>query len=317
MPSTSELERIPAQSVCRAALQDHSGREAHPSSDLTVVVLAWNDAMTISACLDSVEDESRDCGLRVKTVVVDNGSSDGTAQLLDSWAQHHADVFVIHLATNTGTTRSRNLALRSCSSPYILLLDSDTVVQPGVFATLVADLQRCPDLGIVGPRLVSARGQVQCSCKRFPTLFTKLLKASRWSRLVMIGLRDEQYSWFTAGDSATTREPVSVDHVILAALMLRSEVIDTVGYLDERIFYSPEDVDYCLRAWLCAWGVGYDARVSVIHDAQRLAHRSWVFAFHMFRGMLYYFSKHHYMFSRKRLYRRIAVARSRRMGRLS
>jgi GT2 family glycosyltransferase len=231
------------------------------------------------------------------------------------WAQQQADASVIHLAANAGTTVSRNLALRSSNSKYICLLDSDTVLQPGVFAKLVEDLQKWPDLGIVGPRLVSAQGKLQCSCKRFPTLFTKLLKAAPWPGLAMIGLRDEQYPWFTTGYLTSTSEPINVDHVILAAWMLRSEVIGSVGYLDERIFYSPEDVDYCLRAWLSGWRVGYDGSVTVVHDAQRLAHRSRVFAFHMLRGILYYFSKHHYMFSRKHLYRRIDVAMSVRAGR--
>jgi GT2 family glycosyltransferase len=307
----SRLEEVRRHSVCNAASQSSCGVEARPSVDLTVLVLAWNAGATISACLASIQDEVQHSGLRVETIVVDNGSSDGTARILDDWELLQPDVCVIRLATNVGTTKSRNMALRSCNSKYVCLLDSDTVVQRGVFTALVDDLRRCPDLGIVGPRLVSTRGELQCSYKRFPTLVMKMLKALPWPGLAMIGLRDEQYELPTTASAGSTKEPVSVDHVISAAWMLRSEVLNTVGYLDERIFYSPEDVDYCLRAWLSGWRVGYDASVTVVHDAQRLAHRSWAFALRMSRGMLYYFSKHHYMFSRERLYRRIAAARSR------
>src|SRR5690606_21095374 len=97
------------------------------------------------------------------------------------------------------------------------------------------------------------------------------------------------------------------DYAISAFWLFRRRLLDEVGYLDERIFYSPEDVDYCLRVWEAGYKVVYDPRVHAIHDAQEISRgfRMARFTWSHIGGLLYLFRKHRYMLGHRRLYRRI------------
>ncbi len=94
-------------------------------------------------------------------------------------------------------------------------------------------------------------------------------------------------------------ETKAVDYVISAMWVLKKEVLEKVGYLDENIFYAPEDVDYCRRLWLSGYSVVYDTRVSAIHHAQEISRGfklNNATSSHI-KGLIYYFWKHRYVFS--------------------
>jgi len=107
------------------------------------------------------------------------------------------------------------------------------------------------------------------------------------------------------------KEILRVDHCISACWLVRREAIEEVGLLDERIFYAPEDVDYCLRMWLNGWEVLYVPTAEVVHHTQRRSHRSMRMAWVHAKGLFYYFRKHRYWLSRKNLYHRIKEATER------
>jgi GT2 family glycosyltransferase len=101
----------------------------------------------------------------------------------------------------------------------------------------------------------------------------------------------------------------AVDYVIGACQVIRCEALRTVGLLDEKIFYGPEDVDFCLRLRQAGWHVIYNPEAVVVHKERRVARSffsglSWK---HLW-GVGYYFWKHGYVFSRRKLYRRLAEA---------
>jgi len=273
---------------------------------LSIVVLAWNSERTIEACIEAVLEQAAGDGIAVELLVVDNGSVDLTSRILALLAKEHENVRIVSLCKNMGTTKSRNMALRRCRGTFIMVLDSDAFVRSGVLAQLVADLQSDSSLGIVGPRLQLPSGDTQASCKRFPTLHGKALNFLPWDWSRQLGTRDERYP--SSVYDVTSTAVVRVDHVISAAWMMRRRLLDGVGFFDERIFYAPEDVDYCLRTWLAGWTVGYDNRVTVLHETQQLGHSSALFALRLMGGLLYYFTKYHYAFSRKGVYRRVAAA---------
>jgi GT2 family glycosyltransferase len=103
-----------------------------------------------------------------------------------------------------------------------------------------------------------------------------------------------------------------VDYAISAFWLFRRDLIDRVGVLDERIFYAPEDVDYCLRLWKSGYSVLYDATVHAVHDAQEISRGAPLkkIALRHIAGLLYLFRKHGYVMSRRRVYRAIARART-------
>jgi GT2 family glycosyltransferase len=103
-----------------------------------------------------------------------------------------------------------------------------------------------------------------------------------------------------------------VDYAISAFWLMRRDLIELTGPLDERIFYAPEDVDFCLRVWLKGRRVVYRPDLEVVHDAKEQSRslRGLLFTWRDLQGLLYYFRKHGYAFSTDRLYRRIGRPRT-------
>ena len=135
---------------------------------VSVVILAWNSARKIEACLASLP-----AGLTAshEVIVVDNGSRDLTVSVLrDRFPQ----VRIIANRKNLGVAPARNQGIRCARGEYILILDDDTIVHPAALDQLVQLLDASPEVGLCGPRLVDAEGQLCLSCRLFPTLLDKI-----------------------------------------------------------------------------------------------------------------------------------------------
>jgi GT2 family glycosyltransferase len=262
---------------------------------LSWIVLSWNSARYIEACIRSLIRDG--AGQRDEIWVVDNGSADGTVDVLKRLSLEFPEVLnVLYLSENRGTTVSRNLALVRTRGAYVAIVDSDVTVPPGTVASLLATLHADPKCGLVAPRLVFPSGRAQLSTDVFPTLQRKL------QRLIALKRMEKK-----SEGRPVPAVPIPVDYAISAFWLLRREVIDVAGLLDERIFYAPEDVDYCIRVWRSGFKVVYDPRVCCIHDAQEISRRSWLSwaALSHAKGLAYLFWKHRYAWSRDALYERI------------
>lgn len=231
---------------------------------------------------------------------------DGTPEVLSRLAREIPELRTIQLKRNLGTTVSRNIAIRASRGEYVLILDSDTEILPGALEALYKTLDGVPRAGIAAPRLLYSDGSVQPSCKRFPTAPLKVCKFVPISLLQRLGEKAELYPREVY--SKGFKETVRVDHCISACWLVRREAIEAVGLLDERIFYAPEDVDYCLRMWLAGWEVLYVPSAEVVHYTQRRSHKSLRMAWVHAKGLLYYFRKHKYWLNRRSLYQRISKA---------
>ena len=236
---------------------------------ISVVILTWNSACYIERCLRSLVADVHNSGIDLELFVVDGGSSDGTLEILSRLAKEIPALRTIQLGKNLGTALSRNIAIRESRGEYILILDSDTEILPGALGTLCKALEGAPRAGIVAPRLLYPDGSVQPSCKRFPTAPLKVCKFAPISLLQRLGEKAELYP--PGVYSKDFEEIVRVNHCISACWLVRRRAIDAVGLLDERIFYAPEDVDYCLRMWLAGWEVLYVPSAEVVHHTQRLS----------------------------------------------
>lgn len=260
--------------------------------DLSFVLLTWNSERYIENCLDSVIQDVRLQTPSFEIHIVDNGSVDGTAKRIGLFEKRYpGHIKPIYLDRNTGTTYSRNLALRKVTGKYILIMDSDVEVPPGSIGGLISSLDRHSDAGIVAPRLVYPSGKLQKSTDAFPTV---LSKAYRYFFLRSIENREALEKPYTS-----VRE---VDYAISAVWALRASLLKDVGLLDENIFYAPEDVDYCMRTWKAGYKVLYDPSVTFIHHTQEISRGLKINAatVHHVRGLLYYFMKHGYIFRRPR-----------------
>ncbi len=266
---------------------------------VSAIVLCYNSARYIEHCVRSLH-EALASFSPSEVFVVENGSQDGSADILERLeAEMPGFLRVIYLPENTGTTVSRNAALRRAAGKHLLVLDSDATANAQAVQALIGVLEADPRCGIAVPRVVYPDGRLQISTDSFPTIPHKL------RRFLSLRAMEERVN----ADELVRGD---VDYAISAVWLMRRELLDTVGYLDERIFYSPEDVDYCLRVWQAGYRIVYEPSVSVVHDAQEIS-RGWRlnrFTLRHGLGLMYYFAKHRYCLGLDRVYRRIREVRA-------
>ncbi len=291
---TDADDRTGARRVCSPGGQ--AGEDAAPG--YAVVLLTWNSRHHLEGCLGSLPTAA---ARPLQLVVVDNGSSDGTPEVVRALAP---EAELICNENNRGVAPARNQGLQRVRAPYAVLLDVDTVVEPGALEKLLVRLDRESDVALCGPRLVLPDGSTQPSCQLSPTLRDKIVRqlparfGARWLRAV------EMQDW-------DHRDDRDVDYVVGACQAIRMSALREIGWLDERIFYGPEDVDVCLRLQLHGHRVVYLGDTVVRHECQRVTrHRVDSLAWRHLAGLLHYYRTHGYLWSRASLYRRIAAARS-------
>lgn len=278
-----------------------AGEASQPAiCNLTCVLLTWNSAGYVERCLRSVFTDLDASGLAFEVIVVDNGSVDGTADALAALAR--PELTVVPLSHNTGTTFSRNIGLRMSRGEYVAVLDSDIEIhRAGVFEKLLAYLRAHPDVGIAAPELRFPSGRFQKTTDIFPTLTHKFKRF-----LALRQMEDAE------GRQARDGAPRSVDYAVSAFWVLPRSVLSRVGLLDEKIFYAPEDVDYCLRVALSGLRVMYLPQVVATHHAQEISRRkllSKAFREHL-KGLAYFYRKHGFVWRLKGVYQRMAQAQA-------
>lgn len=267
----------------------------HPK--LSVILITWNSEHFVPSCLESVCQALQ--GISYELILVDNGSTDRTRELLAPYAAL-AQARFLPQPENLGVARARNIGLRQATGDYVWLLDIDTVVCREAVQAMLDYLDTHPDCGICGCQLHRADGEIQDSCRRFPSFRYKMLNVLQVLATRIPGnrrLQDCLSSWnasqFYHREMAGT-DPFEVEYLIGACQMIRREVIGQVGLLDEHIFYGPEDADFCLRTWQEGWKVVYLPFVRFRHDYQKITNRrlcsrmSWVHT----RALFYFFFKH-------------------------
>lgn len=269
---------------------------------ISVIILSWNSEKFIRQCINSIFIDLNFCNMEKEIIIVDNGSSDGTIKILKQLHKKYSNMKVIELEKNLGTTISRNIGIRESLGKYIFILDSDTEVQEGTISTLIDMFNKKDNIGIVAPRLFYSDGSIQPSCKKFPTIKTKIYKYVPFNITRKIAEKDELYDNFYEKEYKQINE---VDYCISAAWMVNREAIEDIGLFDENIFYAPEDVDYCLRMWLKGWKVIYNPLASVIHHTQRKSYKNPKIAWKHLEGLFYFFRKYNYLLNRNKIYKKI------------
>jgi len=263
---------------------------------LSIVILTWNSERFVFNCLSSIYQNTIIKDYEI--IIVDNGSEDNTLSIIHS---KFPQVKLITNSHNRGVAPARNQGIKYALGEYILILDIDTFINEYAIDKLIETLDNNPDIGICGAKLEYENGSVQNSCRRFPLLHEKILRRmdNRFSQKLLI-----QGNYIEEMDKQLTFE---VDYLIGACQLIRKSALEQVGLLDENIFYGPEDVDICLRMWLKGWKVKYVSEATVIHFEQRITKKkvfSYITVKHAY-GLLYYFLKYRYCFTRNKIYKRI------------
>jgi hypothetical protein len=252
--------------------------------DVSVVIVSYNSREVLPACLNSLREHT--AGVPYEAIVVDNASTDGTADLV---ARDYPWVRLIRRPSNAGLSAAVNEGVAASFGTYIAQLNPDIRIAQDVLAPLAAYLREHPDVAIAAPRLLNDDGTLQLSCRSFPGYSTALF--SRYSLLTRL-LPGNRYSaryLMSDADHGVTRD---VDWVSGAALMLPRAVFDRLGGWDAGFFLFSEDVDLCRRAHDAGYRVVYLAEHAVYHRIGISVSASSRVIIERHRSMWRYYRKH-------------------------
>lgn len=249
---------------------------------LAIVIVSYNVREELGVCLHSLVGHTDPYPTEI--VVVDNASTDGTAQMV---REHWPGVRLLETGANLGFARANNVGIRATASEYVLLLNPDTVVPPGAIAALVRGLAIHPDAAAAGPRLVDDAGFPELSfgwaIGPFGELRQKIVGTLYERRVRRVVRMVDRWS----------REPGPREWVSGACLLLRRGDLEAVGLLDERYFMYTEDVDLCVSLRRRGRAVYYVPQSEVLHLRGRSGGRNPATARLRRLSQLAYYEKHH------------------------
>ena len=257
-----------------------------PAPDLSICIVTLNAGSYLRDCLNSLRENTRQTSYEV--IVVDNGSTDGTAELL---AGEFPEVRLIQNAENLGYTHPMNQALRAGRGHCLVQLNADTLVHPGAFDTLLAFMEEHPEVGICGPKVLNRDGSLQQQCRRsaarpwdvityFSGLWKLFPRSPLFGRYLLTYLDEDETN--------------PVEAVSGSCMLIRREVIDAIGWLDEAFFAYQEDTDFCFRARQAGWKVFYVPQARITHFGGQggSGHQPYRAIYHWHRSYLIYYRKH-------------------------
>ncbi len=259
--------------------------------DLSVIIVSFNTKDRLQECLRSVfASQTR---YRFEVFVVDNASQDGSAEMV---ARDFTTVNLIQNKENVGYSKANNQALQRIippsphSSPargeevgprYYLLLNSDVEIRADSFDKMISFMDNDKSVGIAGPKIVKTDGSFDEAARRN---FPNIKNALRY----FLGLKSSYHPDLPRDQIAP------VDSVMGAFLMIRSNVVEKIGLLDEAFFMYGEDLDWCLRAKAAGFRVMYAPVTTVWHhkgaSSRKLPSKA-LYEFH--RAMAIFYMKHY------------------------
>ena len=227
--------------------------------DLNVVIINYRTPHMTIDCVSSVLPELSDMSAIV--TIVDNNSGDDSVYIIQNWIEKNKNsnvVKFIESSINHGFSGGNNLGINAFKSKYNLLLNSDTVIKKGAIRALISSMESNSDIGLITPRLESSDGTLQESCFNFISPISEFIAAAR------TGFIYKLLSKFVV--------PLPVIESIssppwssFACVLIRNEVFDDVGLLDDGFFMYYEDTEFCYRARKSGWNIINEPESQVIH----------------------------------------------------
>jgi hypothetical protein len=266
-------------------------------ADLAIVIVSTNEAHWLEACLTSVYAHAGDVKLDV--VVVDNESTDGTRAFVE---ERFPAARVVD-SVNRGFPHANNRALETVTARYALLLNPDTEILDGTFAELVAEMDRRPDVGVLGVRQLKSDGTLFETIRRFPNAGRALgdaLGLERWrGRPSWLGEREL--------DLACYESEQECDWTVGAFLFLRRDALLSAGLMDERFFLFSDEPDQCLRIKRAGWRVIHLPAMTIVHHVGKAGIRPKLVAQDALTRRIY--ADKHFSSPHRELYLGAVVAR--------
>jgi GT2 family glycosyltransferase len=252
-------------------------------AQISIVIVSWNTSGLLAGCLQSIEQAMVDFPAgNVQTIVVDNASQDGSAEMVRRcfpW------VCLVENQENIGFASGNNQAFPVCTGDYVWLLNPDTVLRPGALPALVEFMNAHPSVGAAGSCLIDSDGSLQVSCSPAPTLARELWYLFHLDQVY-------PYAEYTL---SSWRQDVSrqVDTVQGASMMVRRQVLEQIGGFDTAYFMYSEEVDLCQRIRSAGWQIHWVPQSKVVHyGGQSTQQVATAMFLQLYRSKVMYFEKH-------------------------
>ncbi len=252
---------------------------------LSIIIVNYNAEKFLKDCIKSIYTETK--GISFDIWVVDNASCDNSVQMVK---ECFPEVKLIENTQNVGFAKANNMAVSKSEADYVLLLNPDTLILGNAVEKMVEFMDKNPQVGISGCKVLNKDGTLQFACRRsIPTPKVAFFRLAGLSKLFPNSRIMAKYN-LTYLDPDKSSE---VDSVSGSFLMIRREVIDSIGLLDEQFFMYGEELDWCLRAKKAGWKVMYWPYAEIIHykgECTRFNSRRATFEF--YRSMYLFHRKH-------------------------
>jgi len=192
--------------------------------------------------------------------VIDNASGDGSTEAIEAWIATRPDapVRLIRSPVNGGFAAGHNQVIRASDGPFVLLLNSDAELRPGCLAALLANADAHPEAGLISARLEDGDGTPQTSCFRFPTPVSEFIRGAATGPVTRA-----LASWNVP--LGPEPEATKTEWTAFACVLMRREMINRIGLLDEGFFLYFEDVEYCRRALQRSWEIRFEPSACAVH----------------------------------------------------
>ncbi len=228
--------------------------------DLSIIIVNYNNRKVLKDCLASIYSSTRKASFEI--IVSDNGSTDGSGQMVRT---EFPQAKLIENGENLGFIKASNLGLKIYRGRYAMLLNNDTVVKSGAFDRMINFMDKTPEAGACAPKLLNTDGTIQHQGGLFIKKF--------WN----------------------ASSPIVIDFAIGACLLVRRDVIDRIGFLDEKLFFYNDDLDWCLRIRRAGFKIYFIPDAEVIHyggySSKRVFNRRLFVE--GFQGGIYFCRKHY------------------------
>lgn len=241
---------------------------------LSVIVITWNAQKDVETCIRSIVESTE--GIPTEIIVVDNGSTDGTIEVLESFGR---DIRLTKLPENKGVAAARNIGLKQAVNQIVWILDVDTIVNREATEAMLNHIIGDEECGLCACKLTDTMGNVQESCRKLPWPKYKMLnflaapqRAKRFPKRIREWMEVQNEGQFYHKE-LSMETPFPVEYTIGACQMFRRNILDGIGFLDEKIFYGPEDADFCQRVSKAGKKITVLPQVSIIHHYNRASQK--------------------------------------------
>lgn len=252
---------------------------------VTAVIVTYRSAREIGRCLAAL----RASDMPVSVVVVDNASGDGSADEAEA-AGRGMDLRVVRNATNTGFAKAVNHGIGIATTDLVLVLNPDCYVRPDTIGRVVHEMEQRARIGMAGCLLLNPDGSEQAGCRRYvPTPWRALVRVLRLHHLAHLHPR---FNGFLMNNEPLPADPITLEAISGAFMLVRREALAEVGLLDEGYFMHCEDLDWCMRFRQRSWRILFVPGASAEHDKGRSTiARPFRVEWYKHRGMVRFYLK--------------------------